>query len=165
MSNCRPSLHWFSPASSVLRRLRQRCPFFSTRSEAGPVGQGQRLPTFTVLPSSSGRRRRLGQFATATRPRTSRHVLVLEGTEAIGRPARSRCRSVLHRYGCTSPRSQPLAEGRLVPIIAGSYASPYPDSTSARHPAVRLGGSGLVRRASDGWVLGPSACLLRFILL
>ena len=165
MSNCHPSLHGFSPASSVLRWLRQHCPFWSTCSEADPFGQGQRLPTFTALPFPSGRRRRLEQFATATRPRTSQHVPVLEGTEAIRLQACSRYRTVKHRYGCTSLRCQPLARGRLVPVRIGSCTSPYPDSTSARHPSMRLGGSGLVHRASDGWVLGPSACLLRFILL
>jgi hypothetical protein len=90
VSHCHPSLHGFSPASSVLRWLRQRCPFWSTCSAAGPCGQGQPLPTFTIVPSPSGRRRRLGQFVTATRPRTSPPVPVLEGTEAIRLQACSR---------------------------------------------------------------------------
>ncbi len=50
-------------------------------------------------------------------------------------------------------------------MIAGSCTSPCLDSTSARHPSVRLGGSGLVPRASDGRLLDPSACLVRFTLL
>jgi hypothetical protein len=77
-STYRPSLPHLSMASSVPWRFRQRCPFGSTRSEAGPDGQGQRLPTFTVLPSASRRRCRLGQFVTATRPRTSQHVFLPE---------------------------------------------------------------------------------------
>ena len=109
-STCRPFLHGFSPASSVLWRLRQHCSFWSTRSEAGPCGQGQRLPTFTVLPSASRRRRRLGQFVTATRPRTSPHVL-LQRDRGHGARTRSPRRTVQRGDGCTSLRYQPLAGG------------------------------------------------------
>ncbi len=79
--------------------------------------------------------------------------------------ARSPRRPVKRGYGWTTLRYQPLSEGRLIPVVAGSCTLPYLDSTLARHLSVRLGGSGLVPRASDGRLLAPSACLVRFALL